>query len=107
MWERQTAAGRASRPNSRSSGWYDTAFVDTWSCRFEAAARFIDALAERKSAIGGAVSCSEQSTRLLHERGIKVLELNDVETIPVYVDGADECDSGKRLIRAAAAHSSP
>ncbi|HEV7489650.1 MAG TPA: ribose-5-phosphate isomerase RpiA, partial [Rhodanobacteraceae bacterium] len=62
-------------------------------------AHFIDALAERKSEINGVVSSSEQSTRLLKERGIAVLDLNDVETIPVYVDGADECDSGKHLIK--------
>jgi ribose 5-phosphate isomerase A len=62
-------------------------------------AHFIDALAERKSQIDGAVSSSEQSTRLLAERGIAVLDLNDVEAIPVYVDGADECDSGKHLIK--------
>lgn len=62
-------------------------------------AHFIDALAGRKGEIDGAVSSSEQSTRLLRERGIAVLDLNDVETIPVYVDGADECDSGKHLIK--------
>jgi len=62
-------------------------------------AHFIEALAERKSQIDGAVSSSEQSTRLLRERGIAVLDLNDVDAIPVYVDGADECDAGKRLIK--------
>jgi ribose 5-phosphate isomerase A len=62
-------------------------------------AHFIDALAEKKSEIAGAVSSSEQSTRLLKERGITVLDLNDVDAIPVYVDGADECDSGKHLIK--------
>jgi ribose 5-phosphate isomerase A len=62
-------------------------------------AHFIDALAERKQTIDGAVSSSEQSTRLLIERGIPVLNLNDVDAIPVYVDGADECDDGKRLIK--------
>ena len=62
-------------------------------------ADFIDALAEKKHAIDGAVSSSEQSTRRLVERGIRVLDLNDVDAIPVYVDGADECDGGKRLIK--------
>jgi ribose 5-phosphate isomerase A len=62
-------------------------------------AHFIDALAEQRSVIDGAISSSEQSTRLLIERHIPVLSLNDVETVPVYVDGADECDPGKRLIK--------
>ena len=62
-------------------------------------AHFIDALAERKETLDGVVSSSEQSTRLLVERGVAVLNLNDVDAIPVYVDGADECDSGKRLIK--------
>jgi ribose 5-phosphate isomerase A len=62
-------------------------------------AHFIDALAERKDAIDGTVSSSDQSTQLLVERGIPVLDLNDVEAVPVYVDGADECDPGKRLIK--------
>ena len=60
---------------------------------------FIDALAERKGSIDGTVSSSEQSTRQLAGYGIPVLDLNDVDTIPVYVDGADECDPGKHLIK--------
>jgi len=62
-------------------------------------AHFIDALAERKDLIEGTVSSSEQSTRLLLERDIPVLDLNDVIKIPLYVDGADECDPGKHLIK--------
>ncbi len=62
-------------------------------------AHFIDALAERRHAIDGAVSSSEQSTRLLAERGIPVLDLNEIDRLAVYVDGADECDAGKRLIK--------
>jgi ribose 5-phosphate isomerase A len=62
-------------------------------------AHFIDALAARRDAIVGTVSSSEQSTRLLVERGIRVLDLNEVEAIPLYVDGADECDPHKCLIK--------
>ena len=62
-------------------------------------AHFIDALAERKQTIEGAVSSSEQSTRRLVEHGVRVLDLNDVADIPLYVDGADECDPAKRLIK--------
>lgn len=62
-------------------------------------AHFIDALAERKDRIEGAVSSSEQSTRLLKERGVPVLDLNATGDIPLYVDGADECDGGRCLIK--------
>ena len=60
---------------------------------------FIAALAERKNMIDGTVSSSEQSTRQLVALGIRVLDLNDVDAIPVYVDGADECDGNKCLIK--------
>lgn len=62
-------------------------------------AHFIDALAERRHLIEGAISSSEQSTRLLKERGVAVLDLNAVGDIPLYVDGADECDAQRCLIK--------
>ena len=62
-------------------------------------AHFIDALAERRNDIEGAVSSSEQSARLLKERGIPLLDLNSTGDIPLYVDGADECDGNKCLIK--------
>jgi len=60
---------------------------------------FIEALAGIRSRIEGAVSSSEQSTRLLRERKIPVLDLNATGTLPLYVDGADECDPHRRLIK--------
>lgn len=60
---------------------------------------FIDALARIKHRIEGAVSSSEQSTARLRSHGIEVLELNDCGPLPLYVDGADECDPGKCLIK--------
>jgi ribose 5-phosphate isomerase A len=60
---------------------------------------FIDALARIKHRIEGAVSSSEQSTQRLRGHGIDVLELNDTGPLPLYVDGADECDPYKRLIK--------
>lgn len=60
---------------------------------------FIDALARVKHRINGAVSSSEQSSKLLRTHGIQVLDLNAVGTIGVYVDGADECDPGGHLIK--------
>ncbi|MFI4968785.1 MAG: ribose-5-phosphate isomerase RpiA [Lysobacterales bacterium] len=62
-------------------------------------AHFIDALGERRHLIEGAVSSSEQSTRLLRDRGIAVLDLNATGPIPLYVDGADECDPQRCLIK--------
>jgi len=60
---------------------------------------FIEALARMKSRIEGAVSSSEQSTRLLAGHGIPVLDLNATGPLSLYVDGADECDPGRRLIK--------
>jgi len=62
-------------------------------------AYFIDALARIRHRIEGAVSSSEQSTARLRRHGIEVLELNDAGPLPLYVDGADECDPHKRLIK--------
>lgn len=60
---------------------------------------FIGALAKVKHRIDGAVSSSEQSSKLLREHGIQVLDLNAVGTFAVYVDGADECDPERHLIK--------
>jgi ribose 5-phosphate isomerase A len=62
-------------------------------------AHFIDALAERRSDIEAAVSSSEQSSRLLKERGIPLVDLNSVGELALYVDGADECDPNRCLIK--------
>ena len=60
---------------------------------------FIEALGRMKHRIEGAVSSSEQSTRLLKELGIPVLDLNATGPLALYVDGADECDPHGRLIK--------
>jgi ribose 5-phosphate isomerase A len=60
---------------------------------------FIDALAGMRDHIVGAVSSSEASTRRLAGHGIPVIELNDVDNIPVYVDGADEIDAALCMIK--------
>ncbi|MCI4568563.1 ribose-5-phosphate isomerase RpiA [Lysobacter sp. CFH 32150] len=62
-------------------------------------AYFIDALGRIKHRIAGAVSSSEQSTQRLRSHGIEVLDLNATGPLPLYVDGADECDPFKRLIK--------
>lgn len=62
-------------------------------------AHFIDGLGRMKDRIEGAVSSSEQSTRQLRSFGIAVLDLNAVGPLPLYVDGADECDPNRCLIK--------
>lgn len=62
-------------------------------------AYFIDGLATWKDRIAGAVSSSEQSTLRLQSHGIEVLDLNSAGKLSLYVDGADECDSRKCLIK--------
>ena len=60
---------------------------------------FIEELAKIKHMFKGAVSSSEASTELLEKSGIEVFELNDVNEILVYVDGADEVDTSNNLIK--------
>ncbi len=60
---------------------------------------FIEALGGIKDRIRGAVSSSEQSTARLKQLGIPVLDLNAAGPLSLYVDGADECDPHKRLIK--------
>lgn len=60
---------------------------------------FIDALATMKDQIRGAVSSSVKSTERLQAHGIPVLDSNTVESIPVYIDGADEIDHQGCMIK--------
>ena len=62
-------------------------------------AYFIDGLASMKHRIQGAVSSSEQSSAQLRKHGIDVLERNNTGLLALYVDGADECDGHRRLIK--------
>jgi ribose 5-phosphate isomerase A len=62
-------------------------------------AYFIDGLGRMAERIKGAVSSSEQSTARLRSHGIEVLDLNSAGPLSLYVDGADECDPQKRLIK--------
>lgn len=60
---------------------------------------FIDLLADFKNDIEGAVSSSEASTAKLKKIGIPVLDLNAVGSLQVYVDGADEVNRHKQMIK--------
>lgn len=60
---------------------------------------FIDALAAQKQRFRGAVSSSVATTARLKQHGFDVFDLNDVESLPVYVDGADEIDASGAMIK--------
>lgn len=60
---------------------------------------FIAELGALRERIPGAVSSSEKSSALLAAQGIRVLDLNEVSDVPVYVDGADEIDEGLSMIK--------
>jgi ribose 5-phosphate isomerase A len=60
---------------------------------------FIDALATDKTHYRGAVSSSEATTARLKAHGIAVFDLNHVETLSVYVDGADEINAAGHMIK--------
>lgn len=60
---------------------------------------FIDAIAPHRDRFRAAVSSSERSTARLRSLGITVLDLNEVEEMPLYVDGADEVDPGMSMIK--------
>ncbi|RCW75600.1 ribose-5-phosphate isomerase RpiA [Pseudorhodoferax soli] len=60
---------------------------------------FIDALAELKDKIPGAVSSSEASTARLKALGIPVFDANAVGELAVYVDGADEIDGQGHMVK--------
>ena len=61
--------------------------------------QFIAALASIKHSIAGAVSSSVKSTELLRAHGIPVLDANQVVSIPVYIDGADEIDHAGNMVK--------
>ncbi len=60
---------------------------------------FIDELAKIKGQIEGTVASSEATANRLKAHGIPVLDLNSVDEISVYVDGADEADAGLHLVK--------
>jgi ribose 5-phosphate isomerase A len=62
-------------------------------------AHFIDELGKIRGRIEATVSSSEKSTALLKQLGIPVVDLNSVGELSLYVDGADECDPHKCLIK--------
>jgi ribose 5-phosphate isomerase A len=60
---------------------------------------FIDALAESGKHLQAAVSSSNASTARLASHGFKVIDLNEVGALDVYIDGADESTRARHLIK--------
>ncbi|MBV8783714.1 MAG: ribose-5-phosphate isomerase RpiA, partial [Gammaproteobacteria bacterium] len=60
---------------------------------------FIDVLAAHPGRIASAVSSSEASSARLRAAGIAVRDLNEVEELPLYIDGADEANAARHLIK--------
>lgn len=62
---------------------------------------FIDVLARIRHRIDGAVASSRATAERLRERGVRVADLNAVDEVSVYVDGADECTPHRQLVKGA------
>lgn len=60
---------------------------------------FIDALGAQKQRVKGAVASSEVTAARLRQHGIPVLDLNEVDSLPVYIDGADEITRSGAMIK--------
>jgi ribose 5-phosphate isomerase A len=60
---------------------------------------FIDELAKVKNRIAGAVASSEKTAERLKRHGIRLLDLNGVNELPVYIDGADEITEHLAMIK--------
>src|SRR5580693_6065310 len=60
---------------------------------------FIDFVAADRGHLKAVVSSSEQSTRRLEAAGIRVIDLNEVGQLPVYIDGADQTNTARQLIK--------
>lgn len=60
---------------------------------------FIDEIAGIRERIGGTVASSEATARRLAGHGLRVLDLNDIDAMGIYVDGADEIDGGMAMVK--------
>jgi len=60
---------------------------------------FIDALGDIRHRIKGAIASSEATAARLVSRGVTVFDLNHIEQIPIYIDGADEIDHSGAMIK--------
>lgn len=87
----------------KAAGWAALKYVESGSIvgvgTGSTVDHFIDALGTMKDDIKGAVSSSIASTEKLQKLGIEVFECNDVAKLDVYVDGADEINPTRNMIK--------
>jgi len=90
--EHKQAAARAAIEYIVDDAWIGVGSGSTADC-------FIDELAKIKHRIKGAVASSVKTAERLKARGIDVEELNNVDDLPIYVDGADEVTEHGAMIK--------
>lgn len=87
----------------KAAGWAALKYVENGSIvgvgTGSTVNHFIDALGSIKDDIKGAVSSSIASTEKLKGLGIEVFDCNDVAGLDVYVDGADEINAHREMIK--------
>ncbi len=87
----------------KEAGWAALKYVEAGSIvgvgTGSTVKHFIDALGTMKEEIKGAVSSSVDSTEKLKALGIEVFDCNEVDKLDVYVDGADEINPNKEMIK--------
>ncbi|MDB1124890.1 ribose-5-phosphate isomerase RpiA [Vibrio algarum] len=87
----------------KEAGWAALKYVEAGSIvgvgTGSTVKHFIDALGTMKDDIKGAVSSSVDSTEKLKALGIEVFDCNEVDKLDVYVDGADEINPAKEMIK--------
>tara|TARA_Y100001956_G_scaffold16110_1_gene15599 strand:- start:8521 stop:9183 length:663 start_codon:yes stop_codon:yes gene_type:complete len=87
----------------KEAGWAALKYVDKGSIvgvgTGSTVNHFIDALGTIKEEIKGAVSSSEASTQRLKELEIEVFDCNEVAGLDIYVDGADEINANREMIK--------
>lgn len=87
----------------KAAGWAALEFVEKGSIvgvgTGSTVNYFIDALATVKETIKGAVSSSQASTERLEQLGITVFDANEVSSLDIYVDGADEINPQNHMIK--------
>jgi len=87
----------------KEAGWAALKYVETGSIigvgTGSTVKHFIDALGTMKNEIKGAVSSSVDSTAKLKALGIDVFDCNEVDKLDIYVDGADEINPAKEMIK--------
>lgn len=60
---------------------------------------FIEALAQIKHRIEGAIPSSKNTAEKLKAQGIPILDFNSISQLPLYIDSADACTKHRQLVK--------